>query len=265
MGSRSVSAWRDLTALLEGAPGTLSAVVWCDGAMVYEYAADTVHAAASLIKVPLCMALLASDQQRRQTGNGLDLEATVTLRDADRVDGEGAFDQAPAGTLATYAALIGYALRDSDNTASNALIRALGMEQVNAFIHAAPLALQATVLRRHFMDWAAAAAGRENTTTAREMCQVFALLEREHERYAALLHWLVVSPYRDKLPAGVPDGMTVAHKVGDLPGVEHDAGIVYAPRGPYIVALLASNVPDATAARATLAAASRLVYEGFGI
>ncbi len=260
-----MSAWDALTELLEQAPGSYSAAAWRDGATVYEYRADTIHAAASLIKVPLCMAALASDQQRQRTGNGLNLVATFTLRDEDRVDGEGDFDQAPTGTVASYATLIGHALRESDNTASNALIAALGMEEVNAFMHAAPLSLETTVLRRRFMDWAAAAAGHENTTTAREMSQVFALLQRERDRYAALLYWLIVSPYRDKLPAGVPDAVPVAHKVGDLPGVEHDVGIVYAPDGPYIVALLASDVPDATVARATIAEASRMVYGVLGI
>ncbi len=135
------------------------------------------------------------------------------------------------------------------------------MEQINARMHVAPLALHTTTLRRRFMDWASAAAGRENTTTARETCRIFDVLHTQHNRYQTLLDWLIMSPYKDKLPAGVPDGVIVAHKVGDLPNVEHDAGIVYAPSGPFMVALLASGLSDEQRGRATLAEASKRIYD----
>jgi beta-lactamase class A len=254
-----MSLWDALTALMNNSTGIYSACVWRDDDIVYEHNADAVHPAASLIKVPLCMAVWEAGH--RQDDPSLDLAATVVLREQERVAGEGGFDQAPEGTVRTYRDLVGHALRESDNTAANALIDTLGMEQINAWMHGAPLGLQATVLRRRFMDWAAAAAGRENHVTAREMCQVFAYLLYEHPRYAALLDWLGTSPYDMKLVAGVPRGTKVAHKVGDLPGVEHDAGIVYAPTGPFVVALLGSALPDADTGTATLVEASRLIYE----
>ena len=263
-----MSQWDTVTQLLERSPGTYSACVYRDGAIVYTHEADIVHSAASLIKVPLAMAAWGSDEAHRHSAVGLDLAATVTLREEDRVEGEGTFDQAPAGTVRTYAELISHALRESDNTAANALINALGIEQLNTWMRSAPLKLQLTTLRRHFMDWAAAAAGRQNVTTAREMCRVFAALLDEKEHYAALLDWLASSPYDEKLVAGVPCGIKVAHKVGDLPGVEHDVGIIYAPAAPFIVALLGSGVPDEQTGRATLAEASGLIYEvmdGFAV
>lgn len=256
-----MSQWDAVAQLLERSPGTYSACVYRDGDFMYTYEADVVHQAASLIKVPLAMASWGSNQTHQHSGVGLDLAATVTLREEDRVEGEGTFDQALAGTVRTYAELIGYALRESDNTAANALIKASGIEQINAWMRSAPLKLQLTTLRRHFMDWAAAAAGRENVTTAREMCRVFAALLDEKEHYDALLRWLVSSPYDEKLVAGVPPGIKVAHKVGDLPGVEHDVGIIYAPAAPFIVALLGSGVPDEQTGKATIAEASRLIYQ----
>ena len=33
----------------------------------------------------------------------------------------------------------------------------------------------------------------------------------------------------DRIPAGVSEGIPVAHKTGDLEGVRNDAGIVFAP------------------------------------
>jgi len=256
-----VSTWSDVERLLARAPGDYSVCV-LDGERetLFTYAADAVRPAASLIKVPLAMALVTSDQARLRGETGVNLEATAILRDEDRVEGVGSFDSAPAGTRRTLWQLIGHALRESDNTAANLLIDAIGMQAVNHFLRRA-LGLPVTCLQRRFMDFAAAARGQENLTSAREMCMLFHALLARDGRYDRLVEWLTATPYDDKIVAGVPAGTVVAHKVGDLPGVEHDAGIVYAPERLYVVALLSGDLPDAGTGKATLAEASRLIYQ----
>ena len=51
----------------------------------------------------------------------------------------------------------------------------------------------------------------------------------------AFINLLKAQQINDRLPVGLPAGVTVAHKTGDLNGLAHDAGIVYAPTGNYIV------------------------------
>lgn len=243
-----------LAELLASAPGDYSVCVWSgDGRQRYGYQEHVVRSAASLIKVPLAMALV--DAQPR-----LPLQATVALAEADRVEGEGSFDRAPVGTVKTLEALIGHALIESDNTASNLLIDRIGSDAVNRYLEG--LGLHATRLRRKFMDYAALAAGRDNTTSAAEMCALFQrLLEPQ---YATLLELLRRSVRDQKLEAGLPPGTPLAHKVGDLPGVEHDVGIVFAPDAPYIIAALAVDLPDIATGRRTIAAASQLVWSVVG-
>lgn len=262
--------WDDLDRLFTAAPGDYSAYV-CNlrGAVHYAYRSDVVHPAASLVKVPL--ALTVNDYARQGL---LDLDQTVELTDAVRVEGEGTVDRAPAGMRWSYAALLYHMLHESDNTAGNLLIDRLdqiaapGMDLVNrwAETHGA----RSTRLRRRFMDFVAAQSGRENLTTAADMCRV--LRELIPDKIPALptnpayspfrlLEHLINSAGQEKLVAGLPPGTHVAHKVGDLPGVEHDAGLVVTPKGLYIVALLASSLPDAVTGQRTLAAASRLIYE----
>ena len=256
-----MSGWDALDRLLDSAPGEWSVCVQRpNGEAVYAYAADAVRPAASLIKVPLAMALIESDKARRD-GAGLDLTAGVTLREEDRVEGDGTFDAAPVGTTRTRWELLGHTLRESDNTAGNLLIATIGMDAVNRFMRAAPYRLRTTCLRRRFMDFTAATAGRENLTTAREMCALFAALLAPEAPFAPILEWLKCSPYDARLVAGLPAGTVVAHKVGDLAGVEHDVGIVYAPGGPYIAALLSVNLPAPNTGTATIAEASRLIYQ----
>jgi beta-lactamase class A len=109
------------------------------------------------------------------------------------------------------------------------------------------------------MDFAAAAAGEENLITAREMCRILTLLAAEPE-YACLRDWLTQSPDDERLVAGVRTGTAVAHKAADLTGVEHDAGIVYAPRVPYIMTMLSVDLPAPGDGSRTIAGASRLIY-----
>jgi beta-lactamase class A len=239
--------WDKLTALLESAAGDYSLCVWRAGAPVYGYREHVTRSAASLIKVPLAMAIVDAD---------IDLDAVVRLQESDRVTGDGAFDRAPAGTTATLRDLVGYALTESDNTASNLLLDRIGVERVNVWLAERGLA---TRLRRKFMDLESLRAGRDNTTTAADMCAIFDRLREA--RYVSLIDLLSHSVADGKLEAGLPPGVRLAHKVGDLPGVEHDAGIVFAPGSPYVIAALAVHVPDSAAGRGTIAEVSRLVWE----
>ncbi len=66
----------------------------------------------------------------------------------------------------------------------------------------------------------------------------------------------------DRIPKYLPEDVKVAHKTGELYGFKHDAGIVFAPFGDYIIVLLTeSKNPADTAER--MAKLSQAVYEYF--
>jgi beta-lactamase class A len=54
----------------------------------------------------------------------------------------------------------------------------------------------------------------------------------------ALLDLLKSQEINDRLPAWLPKNTIVAHKTGDLNSIIHDAGIIYSPKGPYILSIL---------------------------
>jgi beta-lactamase class A len=249
--------WHELNSLLDRAPGAYSVCVWdAAGQQIYAYSEQVVRSAASLIKVPLVMAVLDAVAE----GSVLcSLNTQLTLVEADRVEGPGGFDTAPAGTTKTVRQLIGHALRESDNTASNLLIDVVGFARVNHWLQARELRAR---LRRKFMDFDALAAGRDNITTARDMCAM--LYQLQQPQYASLLEDLRSAVGDRKLEAGLPPNVSIAHKVGDLPGVEHDAGIVFGPHGAYIVAALGVDLPDVETGRRTIAAVSRMIWENDG-
>jgi beta-lactamase class A len=75
-----------------------------------------------------------------------------------------------------------------------------------------------------------------------------------------MLQLLLEQEQKDRLPLPLPYGVQVAHKTGELPHLRHDAGIVYAPSGPYVFVALVDDAPSDGAAQETIVALSRAVY-----
>jgi beta-lactamase class A len=66
-----------------------------------------------------------------------------------------------------------------------------------------------------------------------------------------------------RIPADLPRGTRVAHKTGSLKGRANDAGIVYAPSGPFVLVLMNEGEEDERRASLSLARAARWVYDAF--
>jgi beta-lactamase class A len=83
-------------------------------------------------------------------------------------------------------------------------------------------------------------------TTARDVAKFFeetrngTLLPGPHGAAAAaeLYGLLNAQQVNDRLPTGLPAGVTLAHKTGDRIGWAHDAAIVHAVRGDIVIVVL---------------------------
>lgn len=64
----------------------------------------------------------------------------------------------------------------------------------------------------------------------------------------------------NRLPARLPAGTVVAHKTGDLDGLLHDAGIVYGPKGNYLVSIMSGPWSNIGAGPGAIAGASAQLY-----
>lgn len=116
----------------------------------------------------------------------------------------------------------------SDNLSAEALRVHLG----KAAVAEAPrrLALDGTSL------------GQEFITTPEDIARFFTLLyagELVSARASfEMLQLLHAQEVRDRIPAVLPDDTPIAHKTGLIARYVHDAGIVYAPGGDYVLVLL---------------------------
>lgn len=222
-----------------------------------------VYPAASLIKLPVLLTALEAVERGELSP---DRKFTVG---GEETGGAGVVEHFRPGTALTLADLLFCMIAVSDNAAANHVLDLLGCAAVNALC--ARLGLADTMLRRRLMDLAASQAGRENTTSPRDMHRLLREL-----RAPRLLSPAVAAQARSFLArqqhklgwATFLPEERLAHKTGDLEGLFHDVGLLD-PEGPVTViytflsaevgnfgeaSVVAGRVGEVVAARMALAA-----------
>ena len=201
----------------------------------YLFHADEVLPTASSIKI----AILAEFYRQVQQGK-LKFSDPYTLQQSDLVGGSGIAQALTAGvtrlTLRDVAALM---ISVSDNSATNIIIDRVGMVNVNALLDS--LGLSHTRLRRKMMDLKAAAEGRENVATPREMMTLLedlyggkVLNKQLTEDFFNLL-----SIHKESyIPRELPEDLRVANKPGELEGVRNDSGVVFTGSRPFVISVM---------------------------
>jgi len=240
-------------------PGEAGAYV-CDedGRELFAERADELFPSASVIKLPLVMALYADAARGR-----VDLDERSEV--GPRVDGSGVLrhmrDVAPL-SLRDYAML---AVIVSDNTATNRLIDRIGTDRVNERMRewGCPLSR----LERRMYDFEAARAGHENVMTARETASLLLRLARgECEDRAtsdAVLAILAQCQDRTMLRRYLPYGANVAHKTGTLDESRNDAAVIRGDRA-VVVAAFTKKLRDTEAAVSWLGVLGWCAYRATG-
>lgn len=117
-----------------------------------------------------------------------------------------------------------------------------------------------------FKDSKVGVDGAAPTTTASDIALFLEKLRDKklanEENTNKMLDLLKQQQLNDKLPKYLPKGVTIAHKTGELDSYSHDAGIVYASFGDYIIVVLSdSDLSDAANER--IANMSKNVYQYF--
>jgi len=220
---------------------------------------DRLFPSASLAKVPIMAScFFAAD------GNRLDLDKQIKLYRRDKVSGSGVIKNLPDGSVFSVKELMSIMITQSDNTASNLLIDSLGQGYLNETFR--KLGLKNTNLARKMMDFASRKQGRENYTSARDIAFILEeiyygrLINREYSRQC--LDMLKAQKIRDRIPAKLPPGITVAHKTGLEYGVCHDAGIVFVPEGDFLICVLTKhNYKNSYPAKRFIAGIAGEIYE----
>jgi beta-lactamase class A len=192
----------------------------------------TLFPAASTIKLPL--ALYIYDQV---AAGKVSLDEQITYTVDDWEDGAGLLQwQIEPGETKSIDDLVNLAITQSDNVAKNMLMRRFGQENLFAWIEAHG----GQVERRD---------DGLIYTNAQTLAKMMRLLYTDQAFHNPalqhkLLDTLADTAFHDRSAAGVPSGVKVAHKIGNLEGVVNDVALIWAPHGPFILAALSDGVTD---------------------
>ena len=230
----------------------------------------SVHAA-STMKLPVMMELFRLSEKKQ-----LDLQYPLTIKNTfySIVDGseyrlrkEDDSDEEVyrrLGQTMTVLELIDHMITWSSNLATNLLIEKARPENINKLMR--ELGAKDIQVLRGVEDTKAFQAGKNNTTTAYDLMVLLRVLAENQfvskRACAKMVKILSAQHFNDGIPAGLPRGVRVAHKTGEITRHKHDAGIVYLPgRKPYVIVVLTKGLAEEKRSNELIAAISRLVYQ----
>jgi beta-lactamase class A len=216
--------------------------------------------AASTIKIPVMVEVF-----KQMEAGKIDLSTVVRLENRDRDWGWGDLADAPDGTKHTVKELLWLMITQSDNTATNELIRLVGRVHINATM--AGLGLSHTMLGDYI---------RSQTDTIRyalrtsphDMLRLLDAIARDKlvDQWSSreMIAILEGQTHNGLLPVPLPKDVKIAHKTGSLHDTLNDVGIVYQFGEPYVIAVMTTQLPDLDLGRAFIHKVSRIAYDEFG-
>lgn len=228
----------------------------------WSYHPDDLFPSASLIKVPVMICAFYAMQDGRMT-----LNEKLTLHQHNRISGSGSLKWRPEGTRLSVRDLLQLMISESDNTATNMMIEALGLGYIQQQFP--KMGLLYTGIYKEGMSLVGSRVAHENYTTAREMTM---LMEKIYhgEMVDKPSSTLMLEILRHKkavasrLAKGLPAGWEIAHKTGLLRHACHDSAIFLTPNGDYAMTVLTGQNESYKTAKDFISRLGRVTFRHFG-
>jgi beta-lactamase class A len=202
--------------------------------VLFSHNAETVFHSASIIKVPILLALMREAEAER-----LDLGEALPVREENIVEG-GLIHAMTRGIALPWRDHALFMITLSDNASTNHIISRLGFDPINAMI--GELGLTSTVLGRKMLDFQARTRGNDNFTCCRDMLTLFEHLHENSDKYKEVLYILKKQVHSNLLSGLLDtDAFEFAHKTGGLPHTLLDTGIMYL-RDPVFAAFMSKEL-----------------------
>jgi beta-lactamase class A len=206
---------------------------------------ETYYTAASSIKV----AIFAYLYHQIESG-AVSPETKLTYIGADYETGTGSLQADPVGSKYKISYLAERMIKVSDNVATNILIRYLGRSNIQKYLDSQGLAEVKMAT---------------NDVTPRSMARLLQGIYNEEllskPSKDLLFEYMKNSITPERLAAGVPKTVEVAHKIGSWSGAISDIGIVFADNRPYAISVYSEGVAWGATTDAVIAGINRKVYE----
>ncbi|WP_283680188.1 serine hydrolase [Lentilactobacillus sp. Marseille-Q4993] len=214
---------------------------------------NQVQRSASVIKLYILMATLAKVKEGK-----LSLNQPVNISSRDTVGGTGSLSGTGIHSM-QLGKLLNLMIKNSDNTATNAMITQLGgVSKLNKAIK--KRGFKQTSLKRKMLDYNALNSGRDNETSVADLGKLLTkvstgkLLGKTYDKL--FLNYMRGNANQTKLPARVSQPWVVHNKTGEFPdyGVQNDAAVFTHNSKKIVVVVLSqgSQIQRQTKAMANL-------------
>jgi beta-lactamase class A len=247
---------RQVNSILSAVPAEYGFVIKNDIEMIQSNEKIKIPAA-SIIKIPIMMEAF----RQIETGK-LNPSERVQLTADKKVGGSGVLRSFSEDVSLPFIDMLKLMITVSDNTASNAVLRKVGMSQVNQLCDS--LGCTDTRVERYLMDMKAKNEGKDNTTSPKDMLTILENMSTRSTHKEKMLSILEGQQFNHKLAAyayDATDQLKIAHKTGELPGVEHDVGLFqYKGQTVYVVVML-NELEDNVVGQQAIAKVGKLVME----
>ena len=228
--------------------------------------------AASTMKVPVMIQLF-----RDRDAHRLSLDDSIAVTNVfksivdsspyelDKADDSDSILYSRVGGRASIRELVELMETVSSNLATNILITRIGAPRANATAHR--LGADSILVLRGVEDGKAYRAGRNNTTTARDLGMLMAAIAQDRAASPAacreMLEILGRQHFTEGIPAGLPSQVRVYHKTGwVVKVVYHDAAIVELSGGRrYVLVVLTGGIEKDEDAHKLVSDISQMIYE----
>ncbi len=198
--------------------------------------------AASLPKLALLLEVL-----RLARDGEFSLTDKIKVLDSQKVGGCGALKSFPGDVEAEIETLCRLMITISDNTATNALMRLVGLSRLEKDFE--KMGLVKTRLERLYFDSEAEARGLVNEVCPEEIGMLLEQIYRREfcceEVSAKAEEILLLQQIRHKIPGYIGRSKKIANKTGESENVTHDGAIVFAEK-PFVLVICSDNtdVPE---------------------
>lgn len=232
-----------------------SVFVWeYDSGKYVDIKADKEFSAASIIKIPV----LLETFKAIETGK-LSIDDKMSLTEYYRSDGSGKLKYHQSGSVYTIDELARIMIEQSDNSATNMLIAAVGgMPEINSALK------NWGIKNTHLQNWLPDMAGT-NVTTTKDLAVM--LYNIENSQFISSKSKSYIVDYMSNvennrlIQAGLPQNASFIHKTGDIGKTLGDAGIVTTASGKkYIVAIIANRPYNSPLGKDFIQKASSMIY-----
>jgi beta-lactamase class A len=220
------------------------------------YNAGAAMPAASTIKVPVMVEVF-----RQLEAGRFDLARRVTLLESDKDYGSGDLCDMPPGTTYPVSELLSKMIDISDNTATNMLIRLVGLHSINREM--SDLGLERTRLLGDVRtdNWSVRQALESSPA---DMVRLLAMMAKRQlvDDWSSneMIGILESDQINTLLPEPLPQGIAIAHKTGSFFDTLNDVGIVYGD-APYVIAVMTTHLPSLDTGRTFIRELSRMTFQ----